>query len=333
MIILYLLIPLLLALPLLPASEALAQQAVRSIDHDTLRTGDLFSYHLRLDDVEDFDEVIYPDSSGFGEEFIIRNKRVEPVPGGDSIIYSLQFFGVDTDRVPELYAGLREGDDTLFVVIPAVSFVYESRVDDEASELRPIKPIFPFFRSRWLLIFSLLALAVIAALLVYYFRERLFGRKSAPASVTKAAPAEPFQNPLDRLRNEIDRVGDTYPNPSAHPKSYYTELGDAFRTYFEETHDFPAMESTTREVIRTLEKKSSDEKVVQLISDILKEADLVKFARFRPNESQCNDVIRKAEHLAGRIAIIDRQRIEALRKEHELKQQRQHEVETRYDLG
>ena len=319
-------------LTILMTGDLCAQQATRQMDRDTLRTGDIFTYHIRLDNVDEFDEVIHPDSAGFGPDFRIRNRSVEPIPGGDSLTYTLQFFGVDREQVPELYAGLRDNADTLFIVIPAASFVYQSRVEDEESALRPLKPIYPFFRDRWLHIILMLIIAAAVGYLIYHYRKRIFTSRT-PISADPPPVPEPFLNPVTRLRNELERIEDAYQDPAAQVKSYYTDLGDAFRYYFEETHNFPALESTTGEVIRELEKRTFDEEVIRLTSKILREADLVKFAKFKPNEAQCHDVKNQADILAGRITVTDRQWIEQLRKEHEEAEQQKISVEERNDLG
>ncbi len=303
-------------------SNAPGQQAQRSMDRDTLRTGDLFQYHVFISEVDRYDEVIYPDSAAFGEDFEIHERRVEEQPTGDSLSYTLRFYGVDAEQVPELYVGLRDGTDTTYVVVPATSFTYQSRVADEATELRPLKPIFPFFRSLWPYILAGLLIALITVFLLYFYRDRLFPQKKI-SQTPSPPPEEPFHDPVEQLRITIDKLRADYPEPAKQPKAFFTQLGDAFRSYYENTHDFPALESTTREVIHNLKARRFDEEIIQLTSSILQEADLVKFARYQPNESQCTDVIRQAEQLTGRIAISDRKRVEELRKLHEEKQKQQ----------
>lgn len=311
--------------------ETNAQQATRSIDRDTLRTGDIFTYQIRIRDVESFDEVIYPDSTDFGDDFIIRDLEIRTDERGDSLIYTLQFFGVDNNTIPEMYVELLEESDTLFLVIPEASFVYESRVDDEEAELRPMKPLFPFIRNWWPWIITALVILALAGYLFYRYRDRLFA-KPAPEEAPHVT-IEPFRSPLDELRNELNRIEDSYSDPVSEAKSFYTELGDAFRRYFEQTHNFPALESTTGEVIRELQKLRFDDEVIRLAGLILQEADLVKFAKYQPNDSGCRDVINNSYVLAKRIAITDRYKIEELRRLHEENQEQTISEESHYDMG
>src|SRR5690554_3259373 len=71
---------------------------------------------------------------------------------------------------------------------------------------------------------------------------------------------------------------------------YYSELTDIARTYLEEPVKFPAMENTTAELVENLRKTAirrklafSEEMIVSL-EKVLKQADLVKFAKSKPLE-------------------------------------------------
>src|SRR5690554_5255765 len=73
-------------------------------------------------------------------------------------------------------------------------------------------------------------------------------------------------------------------------KDYYSELTDITRTYLEEAVKFPAMENTTAELVDNLRKTAikrklafSEEMIVSL-EKVLKQADLVKFAKSKPLE-------------------------------------------------
>ncbi|MEX0681297.1 MAG: hypothetical protein WD097_07940 [Balneolales bacterium] len=308
-----------------------AQQAAPSIDRDTIRTGDTFQFHVHITGVETFDDMIYPDSADFGTDFVIRNMTVEPGPDGDQLTYLLQFFGIDNRSVPELHAGLIDGTDTLFLVIPETPFIYEERVDEEEAELRPLKPIFPFFRNWWPIILGIAILAALIGYLIYRYRDRLFTRP-APVQAPKEKPL-PFQSPLKALLKELARIEHAHPRPEQNAKLFHTELGDAIRTYFEHTHNVPALESTTFELLQILESRRFDDEVIRLAGTLLQQADLVKFAKYKANESDCRDVIKHAHIFAERIAIIDRPKLEALRSRHKMQQKEKISEELRYDLG
>ena len=313
------------------AGTAMAQQAVSAIDRDTLRTGDRITYQVRITGSEGFPRIVYPDSADFAPDFLIRSRQVERDGRGDTLTYFLTFFGVDDGAVPEMNAGLVRRTDTLWLAIPEVPFAFRSRVEDPDADMRPLKPIYPFFRSWWPYLLLGLILAGITAWLMYRYRQKLIPE---PKPVNRpVVRVEPFRNPLDDLRRELDRIQYAYGEPHRLYKQYYTELGDAFRSYFERAYHFPALESTTWELIRDLQYHKADEEVLQLLTRILEEADLVKFAKYEPNEADCSNVMKLARSLYQCISESDRYRIAVLRKKHEEEQKEKISEDTEYDLG
>lgn len=308
-----------------------APRAITAIDRDTLRTGDRLIYRVRMEGVQRFNEALYPDSADLAPDFLIRSLRRERDRLGDTLTYELTYFGVDGERVPELRAGLVRGNDTVYVIIPGVSFVYQGRVEDPEAALRPLKPLFPFPRSGWPYILTGMAAAGIAAWLIKRYRRYLIpeARPAPPAVV----PPEPFRNPLDDLQYELDRVRKEYDPPHRHSKRFYTGLGDAFRCYFERVCHFPAMESTTGELIRDLGLYGADGDIVERVTALLQEADLVKFAKYEASEADCKNVMRAAQTLFMCLSESDRERIALLRRKHEEKQNANALNENDHDLG
>jgi hypothetical protein len=84
-------------------------------------------------------------------------------------------------------------------------------------------------------------------------------------------------------------------------KAYYSELTDIVRNYIEEAIDIPAMESTTSELIEGL-KTASQKKKMKLSKEtidslfvVLKQADLVKFAKSKPLDFEITEDRKKIE--------------------------------------
>lgn len=77
-------------------------------------------------------------------------------------------------------------------------------------------------------------------------------------------------------------------------KKYYTELTDILRFYIEKEFKVPALESTTNELINVLKKFNNEKgldisnKTIIRLKDLLKEADLVKFAKSKPFADEIN---------------------------------------------
>ncbi len=88
-------------------------------------------------------------------------------------------------------------------------------------------------------------------------------------------------------------------------KTYYVELTDIVRTFIEREMNIPALESTTDELLETIMDFNSSSKLnipsetMLKLKQLLKEADLVKFAKSKPLQNEI------ALHRVDAEGIID----------------------------
>jgi hypothetical protein len=130
-------------------------------------------------------------------------------------------------------------------------------------------------------IYVLIALVIaIAGFLVYRFIKKIQTKEKVDVIVFKT-PIEKATTLLQQLENkELWQKGEI--------KSYYSELTDIARNYIEEEIHIPAMESTTSELIEGLRRAAKQQKLklsnetVENLEKVLKQADLVKFAKVKP---------------------------------------------------
>ena len=118
---------------------------------------------------------------------------------------------------------------------------------------------------------------MLAALILY-----LRSRKKTPEEIEAAIP--PYELALLRLK-ELDAKELWQKNKI---KQYYVELTGIVRTYIERELHIPALESTTDELIETVTDFNSSstldipEETITKLRRLLQDADLVKFAKFKP---------------------------------------------------
>ena len=165
--------------------------------------------------------------------------------------------------------------DSLLVNVATV------KVDTLKQKMFPIKSIkkepktFDDYRH---LLWWLIPILVLLAVILYF----IF-RKKAKIEVPKVLVA-PIQEALQRLK-ELDEKQLLQQNKI---KIYYSELTDIVRTYIEKDIHIPALESTTNELIETINdfNESSNlgisKETIQQLEKVLKSADLVKFAKSKP---------------------------------------------------
>jgi hypothetical protein len=77
-------------------------------------------------------------------------------------------------------------------------------------------------------------------------------------------------------------------------EDYYIRLGDAIRLYIKRVYEFPALEMTTREITQNLQKELASSAIIKITRSVLNEADMVKFANFKPDPAQADGVLAKA---------------------------------------
>jgi energy-converting hydrogenase Eha subunit A len=85
-------------------------------------------------------------------------------------------------------------------------------------------------------------------------------------------------------------------------KEYHSEITEIIRAYFERKFDLRALELTTTEVNLQLKEKSGAANIIDLTNDFLNNADLVKFAKFKPENSVNEEMMKQALEIVNLTA-------------------------------
>lgn len=123
----------------------------------------------------------------------------------------------------------------------------------------------------------IVALLVLIAVILYY----VFRKKKIKEKIVLMTP---IQEAFNRLK-ELDEKQFLQQNKV---KIYYSELTDIVRTYIEKDINIPALESTTNELIETINDFNESSKLgissqtISELKSVLQSADLVKFAKSQP---------------------------------------------------
>jgi hypothetical protein len=144
------------------------------------------------------------------------------------------------------------------------------------------------------LVAGILGAAAVALVGVLLGRHRRAGPlKSLEPTDTLPADAGPYQAALARL-DAIEQAG--WP-AAGEIDRHYAAVADVLRRYLEEAHRVPALERTTSELVWILPPPLAAEELRRHCEELLAEADLVKFARRRPNPEEAQAVLRAARNL------------------------------------
>jgi len=281
---------------LLVGFTAFAQQnrITTSIDTTKNKIGAQFNLTLKTT-VDTTENVIFPTARNFGKLEVIRNYVIDTVKKDKryELIkrYGLTQFDSGKYAVPSLKILINNKpffSDSLRVEVTNIA------VDTLKQKLYDIKPIIEVdkpFGSWWKYLLGVLLIAGIGVLV--YVLVKKYQKKQLDKEIYKT-PIEKATSLLKNLENkQLWQKGEV--------KSYYSELTDIARTYIEEEIRIPAMESTTTELITGL-RKVAGQKKMQLsketltnLEKVLKQADLVKFAKSQPLDFEIEEDKKRIE--------------------------------------
>ena len=74
-------------------------------------------------------------------------------------------------------------------------------------------------------------------------------------------------------------------------KEHFTVVTDLLREYIEHVCHFNAMEMTSKEILTMLTESTIEEEIFSELSQLFEIADLVKFAKFRALENECEESV------------------------------------------
>jgi hypothetical protein len=164
----------------------------------------------------------------------------------------------------------------------------------------------------WINILILLAIGI-AGYFIYQFIKKRQNQPKGEVIVFKS-PIEKATTLLQQLEiKELWQKGEI--------KDYYSELTDIARNYIEEEINIPAMESTTSELIDGLRKAAKQKKLklsnetVENLEKVLKQADLVKFAKVKPLDYEIEE---DKKRISSSIVIIHKSIPEVVENKDEL---------------
>ena len=158
----------------------------------------------------------------------------------------------------------------------ALKIKIESILGEDDKEIKDIKNNlsvnFPWYY--YAIVLAILALIVIVFILIVYLIYLHFRKKSEAQKIPKE-PEEIAQEKLEKLKSSsLLKEGKI--------RQYYQELSDILREYLEGRYKLQAPDMTTSELYKILKTSNFSQKNVQSIKVLLEKCDMVKFAKFIP---------------------------------------------------
>ena len=299
----------LFAMPFAEAQDGKAETTVRddapkvsgSIDVDSVSIGDRFVYSIEVDK-DLVQSVLFPSFTGAGSEAyeLIEDMPVDTLSREGRRLkirksYRLAAFEEGIHNVvPQVMYADKNIVDTLYGSDTLSLLVTTFQIDSTSHAPFDIKPQknlpFKFGEISGYVKWAVIVL-IILLLLLYALKRILahFGKNIT--DIFKPAPPLPphveAQMALEKLRQQrLWQEGEH--------KLYYSTLTDIIRAYIAGRYGVGAMEMTSDEIIDAMRGVELPQKSAMDLSDILREADLVKFAKAVPEADENEAAFRAA---------------------------------------
>ena len=266
-----------------------AQQANISVDTTSAMIGEPIVLDIK---VSSKSELNWPGwEKGVSGFEVLEVGELKSKKSGDEIVYmqSLRLTQFDVGSFKLGPIGFLSGSDSIFTKAIKIDYSTVKLESEEIYDIQdPVEEPFTIdeFVKEILIAFGILIFIVLA----FYF---IFKRKKKPQKIVE--PKRKKQEvhiwalaALKELKSqELWQKGEV--------KAYYVRLTDIFREYTEARYGILALESTTDEIINDLKQKAVDSALIIQMEEILRVADMVKFAKSTPlgmeNDKYLNDII------------------------------------------
>ncbi|WP_223170354.1 hypothetical protein [Maribacter aquimaris] len=269
-----------------------------AVDTTFIKIGDQLKFMVTVE-VDSTDMVIFPEGQTFSPLETVEAFATDTTRKKDRITllktYALTQFDSGSYKLPAQRIDINGKGyftDSLLVNVATVP------VDTTAQKMYDIKPLIQVEKvnSGWwkILLIVLGILALVAGLLYWFvFRAKPLTEEE---KVAQLPPYDRALLELKKLDNSKYLIQDEY-------KEYYSQLTDIVRSYLDEDANISALESTTDELIDKLEllkdagELELDKDTINQFKNILRTADLVKFAKSKPPTNVALQDRKVVEHI------------------------------------
>jgi hypothetical protein len=266
---------------LLLSTTIFAQKVTSSVDTTRNKIGAKFLLTLKTT-VGKNDKVKFPETKNFGALEIIESYKIDTVAKNESLElikkYGLTQFDSGRYSIPKIRVvinGKPVFTDSIALEVTNV------KVDTLKQKMYDIKTVQSVETSNnwWIYLLLFVVFVWLSFGIFWFLKNRKKPQKEE--EIVYTSPIEKATSLLQSLeKKELWQKGEV--------KIYYSELTDIVRNYIEEEIQIPAMESTTSELVLSLKNVAKQKKLklsqetLSNLEKVLKQADLVKFAKVKP---------------------------------------------------
>lgn len=263
------------------------KQIETSIDTTKNKIGAEFKLTLKTV-VSSKSKVVFPKLKTIGPLEVIQSYPIDTVKKNDTYElikkYGLTQFDSGKYTIPSIKILIDKKpylSDSIRVEVANV------KVDTLQQKMYDIKDISSADSNNdwWIYVLILIVILGIGAFVYWYVKKHQ----------KKKIEEEVYKTPIEKATSLLNNLESKELVQKGEIKEYYSELTDIARNYIEEAIHIPAMESTTSELIQAIRLASTKKKMtltpetVENLERVLRQADLVKFAKSKPLDFEITD--------------------------------------------
>ncbi len=288
----------------------ISAQVQSAVDSTSIEIGSVINYAIQVQDNKD-KLIVFPDHKSFSPLEVIKASKIDTLDEGGRYRllkqYALTQFDTGHYTIPKQKVLI--GDKSFYTDSLEVE-VRDVLID--SLKIEPIKGIMPvedLSETNWAKIaYWILGILLVAAL-VGFILWKILKKKPLPESELPA---------YDRAKLALGRVNGNSLLQENKYKEFYSKLTDVAKSYLDEDVADNALESTTEELIATLQELSKRGKIrlkketILQFEKTLQTADFAKFAAINPSlETAKND----KEFITAFIDVVEKAKPELTEEE------------------
>ncbi len=280
-----------------------------STDTTDYLVGDYIYYQLKITHDKSVDIKIPPLEKNLGSLVFLKELPTEKFETDNEITevhrYILSGYDSVSINIPQIEIEYFEqgGGEPKTVKSNPVKISIHTLDVDPNKEIKDIKPPIKIEIS-WLLYLLILVLILLAILIAYYIYTKYY-KKQQPQQITEE---EVKLTPYKLALKQLHELEEKKLWQQGKVKEYHSELTGIVRRYFEERYHFPAMEMTSSEIMKVINRVMDSPPVIKITEEFFRNADLVKFAKFIPMPSINEEMMKQAYMIIERTRPASEER-------------------------
>lgn len=264
------------------------KQVETSIDTTKNKIGAEFKLTLKTV-VSSKSKVVFPKLKTIGQLEVIQSYPIDTVKKNDTYElikkYGLTQFDSGKYTIPSIKILIDKQPYLSDSIRVEVANVKVDTLQQKMYDIKDITAADGGIGNWWIYLLIFIVILAIGAFVYWYVKKRQL----------KKIEEEVYKTPIEKATSLLNNLEQKELVQKGEIKEYYSELTDIARNYIEEAIHIPAMESTTSELIQAIRTASTKKKMtltpetVENLERVLRQADLVKFAKSKPLEFEITE--------------------------------------------